>query len=107
LLFLSLGLILLLGNMSSFPARPLLARWWPILLVIAGVKQLILRRRRLYWISSVFWIGTGALFLSSTLGFLDIGIARLLWPLMLIWFGVLIIVGSDTNCGPVSERSEP
>ena len=106
LLFLAVGLILLFGNLSLFPLRPFLLQWWPTLLIVIGVKQLVLRRGRLSWISGLFWMGTGALFLSSTLGYLNIGISGLLWPVMLIWFGVLTMLGCSTSCeSPINDRS--
>ena len=106
LLFLALGIIFLIGNLNLIPVRSLLFDWWPTLLIIIGVKQLLLQRGRLSWISGLFWAGTGALFLTSTLGYLDIGIPRLLWPVMLIWFGVLIVLGCSADCGaPLNDRS--
>jgi hypothetical protein len=99
LLFLTLGVILLLGNMSLFPVRPLLTQWWPALLVIIGIKHLIVFRGRSAWVGGLFWIGTGALFLSSTLGYVSIAIPSLIWPLLLIWFGVFTVLGCGGSCG--------
>jgi len=46
------------------------------------------------------------LFLSSTLGYLNIGITSLLWPVMLIWFGVFTVIGCSGNCETIGGRSE-
>jgi|SRR5688572_18918895 len=107
LLFLSVGLILLIGNIGVFPVRSLLTTWWPVFLVIIGVKHLILFRGTGAWINALFWIGTGTLFLSSTLGLLGIAVTSMVWPAMLIGFGIFIMVGcGGAACdNQVSDRS--
>ena len=99
LVFLALGVILLIGNMSLFPVQPVLTQWWPVILIVIGLKHLILFRGPSAWIGAFFWIATGALFLSTTLGFLSIAIPSLLWPIMLIWFGVFTVLGCGDRCG--------
>ena len=99
LLFLTLGVLLLAGNLNLFPVRPLLSQWWPVILVLVGIKQILVLRGPSAWVGALFWIGTGALFLSSTLGLVPVSIPGLLWPVMLIWFGVWALVGRSGNCG--------
>src|SRR5215207_9286122 len=107
LMFLALGIILLVGNMDLFQIGPVLSQWWPLILVIIGIKHLVLFRGTSALIGAMFWIGSGALFLSSTLGFLQIGVPRLLWPVMLIWFGVFTVLGTGGRCdSPVDDRSQ-
>jgi Domain of unknown function (DUF5668) len=98
LLFLSLGVILLVGNMNLFPVQPVLTQWWPVVLIVLGIKHLIVFRGPSAWFGALFWIATGALFLTSTLGFLSVTIPSLLWPIMLIWFGVFTVLGCG-GCG--------
>ena|SRR5688572_25436086 len=99
LLFLSVGAILLFGNLSLFPVRTLLMQWWPLLLILVGIKHLIIYRGPSAWISAAFWVGTGILFLSSTLGVVSIAVPSLLWPILLIWFGVCTIIGCGSRHG--------
>lgn len=107
LLFLALGLFLLAGNMNLFPLRLTLSLWWPVILIVIGLKHLIVFRGSRAWVGSLFWIGSGVLFLSSTLGYLNIGFVRLIWPVMLIWLGVSIFLGDMGSCGKqVHNRSE-
>ena len=107
LFFLAIGVILLIGNLDLFPVQPILVQWWPMILIIGGIKHLVVFRGTSAWIGGFFWIGTGALFLSSTLGVLDISIPGLLWPILLIWFGVFMILCSSPQCGnSASDRSE-
>jgi hypothetical protein len=108
LLLLALGVVLLLGNLDVFPVRPTLAQWWPLIAVIIGIKHLVVFPGTRGAISGVFWIATGALLLSSTLGYLNVGIPRLIWPVMIIWFGVLIVLGGTGQCiTRAGDRSEP
>jgi len=44
-ILIGLGIIFLLSNLGWLPPiRPLMARWWPLLLIIAGIL-LLLRRK--------------------------------------------------------------
>jgi hypothetical protein len=101
--FLIIGIVLLLGNLNVLEIRPLLSQWWPLILVIVGIKHLLNLRGTTAWLGGLFWIGTGALFLASTLGYIHIAITSVIWPLMLIWFGVLVVVGGN-GCGKTSIR---
>jgi hypothetical protein len=106
LVFLAIGVILLIGNFNLFPVQPMLVQWWPVLLILGGIKHLIVYRGPSAWVGALFWIGTGLLFLSSTLGLVNIEIPGMLWPLLLIWFGVFTILGNGNQCGNVSSRSD-
>jgi cell wall-active antibiotic response 4TMS protein YvqF len=106
LVLLTLGIILLLGNLDVFQFRPDLGRWWPAFLILFGIKHLVVWRGLSALIGGAFWIGTGALFLSSTLGYLNIGVLTLMWPVMLIWFGVLTLMGYSGCNASINGRSE-
>ena len=107
LLFLTVGIILLLGNLELFPARPVLSQWWPAILILFGIKHLLMWSGRQALIGASFWIATGLLFLSSTTGYLNVGVTSLLWPIMLIWFGVFTFMGCSGSCeGSIDGRSE-
>jgi lia operon protein LiaF len=108
LLFLALGVILLIDNLGMVEIKPTLSQWWPLILVIIGIKHLVLFRGSSALVGALFWIGSGALFLSSTLGFLHISVPSLLWPVVLIWFGVFTVLGPGGHCnGAVDDRSKP
>jgi hypothetical protein len=106
LLFLALGVILLIGNMDLYPVRPLLSQWWPLLLVLIGVKHLIVFRGSQAWLGGFFWMATGALFLASTLGFVGTAVPTLVWPVVLIWFGVFTVLGWR-GCGRAPREGDP
>src|SRR5262245_27024221 len=106
ILFLALGVILLAGNLSLFPLQMTLSQWWPLLLIVFGVKHFFVFRGPQAWAGGLFWLGTGALFLSSTLGIVNIAISRMLWPVMIIWFGVFIVLGHACEREKVGTGSE-
>ncbi len=103
-IFLILGSLLLVSNLNMLDIRPIFSQWWPLILVVIGVKQLLILRGSGAWIGGLFWIGTGALFLASTLGYIHTGISAFAWPLVLIWFGVLMVLGHNGR-GRNSVRS--
>lgn len=104
--FLIIGALLLLSNIGVLAIRPLLSQWWPLILVVFGVKYLVVLKGRGAWTGGLFWIGTGGLFLASTLGFIHIGITSIIWPVMLIWFGVLIVAGNGCGNACIRDGSE-
>jgi hypothetical protein len=102
LVFVTIGAVLLLANLKFLNLRPVLADWWPLILVAVGIKHLFLWRGTAGWISGAFWISAGGLFLASRLGYLQVSITSILWPLMVIWFGILVAWGP---CGPCGTSS--
>jgi hypothetical protein len=99
IVFVTIGAVLLLGNFNFLQLRPLLSQWWPLILVVVGIKHLVLWRGSVAWVSGLFWIGSGGLFLASRLGYLQVRTTSIIWPLMVIWFGILVAMGP---CGPDS-----
>ena len=93
LIFLALGVILLIGNLNLFPIGPLLSQWWPVLFIIMGIKSIVLYRGAPAWAGGALWFGLGGLFLLRTLGYLDISIPNLLWPVIVISIGVFTLLG--------------
>jgi len=106
LLFLAIGVLLLIGNLDLYPVRPLLSQWWPLLLVIIGIKHLIVFRGSQAVVGAFFWIGTGVLFLASTLGYVATSIPSMVWPVILIWFGVFTVLGWR-GCGRDPREGDP
>ena len=92
LLFLAAGLLLLVANFNMIELRPILSRWWPLILVIMGVKHLV-QWGSGAWLNASFWVGSGLLFLASSLGYINVSFGSLIWPVVLIWFGVAMAVG--------------
>lgn len=106
LVLLVVGTMLLLDNLQVVEIDFDPGRWWPLLLVLIGVKRLIVFRGPTAWISGLFWIGAGALFLFQTTGLLNARIPSLIFPILVIWFGVAFMVGPRGKFG-VAGRSKP
>jgi hypothetical protein len=107
ILLLTFGVLMLLSNLNVLSMRMVIYQWWPLILLAFGLKYLIAMRGSAAWIGGLFWMGTGALFLGSTLGYLEFPVTRVIWPLMVIWFGVLIALGETGRCGPaIEDRSD-
>jgi len=101
-IFVIIGGLLLFANLNYINIRPIVEQWWPLLLMVIGVKQLLFWRGPGAWAGGAMWIGIGALFLSKTLGYLQFSISSVIWPLVLIWVGVVIVFG----CGGQGRRNQ-
>lgn len=83
------GLLLLLNNLGVTSIDLSLGTWWPLLLVIVGLHQLLSSR----W-TNLFGLVPlllGGVFLLRRLGLLEAGQTRLVWPLLLILFGFIFL----------------
>lgn len=100
--FIAIGLLFLLGNMGFLNVGAIL-RFWPVLLIAAGVFKLAESRGDYRAGSGIFFVVIGCLFL---LGSFHIVItARDFWPVVLIGFGSLMLWRShmakrDRESGP-------
>jgi hypothetical protein len=100
-IFVIIGGLLLFANLNFVNIRPIVEQWWPLLLMVIGLKQLLFWKGPSAWAGGAMWIGIGALFLSRTLGYLQFAISSVIWPLVLIWVGVMIVFG----CSGKGRRS--
>ncbi len=113
LILIALGVIFLMENFyAPFFAGQLVARYWPVCLIIIGLnkifayiirpeessdepdkdpseKQSALKERRPSLVSALLWTGLGVLFLLSNFGILpDVWIlTKRYWPVLLIFLG--------------------
>jgi predicted membrane protein len=87
--FLTVGMVLLLGNLGLVNAGYIL-RFWPVILIALGAYKLVDSRDGYGHSSGVFWIIVGSFLLAGTTGILRVAI-RDLWPVFLIGLGVLML----------------
>ncbi|MFU8774071.1 MAG: LiaF transmembrane domain-containing protein, partial [Anaerolineales bacterium] len=90
-----IGVVLLLYNFGwiSGDVWDIIFRLWPVILIAIGLDSVIKGEGL---VGSIFIIGLGVAFLTSTLGFLDVSVWELilsLWPLLLIAIGLDIALG--------------
>jgi hypothetical protein len=95
LILIIIGVVLLLYNLGfiSGDIWEVIFSLWPLLLIALGLDSLIKGEG---FVGSIFFIGLGAIFLSSTLGLVDISVWELiltLWPLLLVAIGLDIVIG--------------
>jgi predicted membrane protein len=87
--FLTIGLVFLLGNMGLVKVD-VAVRFWPVLLIAAGVFKLVEYHDDYRGGSGVFWIVVGALFLMGNFHVLRV-VTRDIWPVILIGLGCLML----------------
>lgn len=95
LLLIAVGLLFLLNNFGMLTGNlwDLIAKFWPILLIVWGLDAVV---RREGIVGPTLLIGVGAVFLLSNLGYLalDVWIAIIrLWPILLVAIGLDIAIG--------------
>ena len=103
-LILTLGLIHLMDNLNLVEPGPYATRLWPLMIVVIGLQLILVRRQTAGWASGIFWIATGALFLAATSGYLNVAVPRLIWPVMVIWFGLALALRLP-QCSDREEQS--
>jgi len=89
LVLVAIGALFLLANFTNFGVG--VGRWWPAILIVVGLVDLLSNRRR--WFRGASTLVIGALFLGDTLGVWNVRWG-LLWPIPLLVIGVAVILGA-------------
>jgi predicted membrane protein len=89
LVLVSIGALFLLGNMGIFDVGRVV-RFWPLILIAAGVFRLIESGDDYRHSAGIFWIVVGGLFLLGSMGILRMAFHDL-WPVILIGLGALML----------------
>jgi predicted membrane protein len=84
-----IGLLFLLDNLNIFPATRLF-KFWPLILIVAGIMNLTCRSGRFF---GIILLIAGVLFQLSELGVAHFGWAQL-WPVAIIAVGLLVMWSS-------------
>ena len=104
LVFVTIGVVFLLGNMGVLDADRIL-RFWPVILIAAGVFKILESGNDYADSSGIFWVVIGGLFLLGNLGILRVAF-RDLWPVVLIGIGALLLWRSALGRRPPREPSQ-
>jgi predicted membrane protein len=88
------GLLFLLDTLGVANTGGILARGWPVILIAIGVQRFFSCNTPEARIAGGAWIFLGSVFLLSRLGFLQVNVWRLLWPLALIVIGASLVMRS-------------
>lgn len=109
------GVVLLLDRMEVVDAAAVL-RYWPLILIAIGVRQLAAPPDhrlglRAFRANGVIWIAAGGVLLLNSLGLLRANAWELFWPAVLILVGVRLITwsggrrpsgdGESADAGPI------
>jgi len=94
------GVALLLDHMGIFPFGKIY-RFWPLLLLLFGVMNLVSHSGRAF---GILMIVAGILLQLDKLGFLHLSFADL-WPVAIIAIGVLLIWGSLETRGVLRRKT--
>jgi predicted membrane protein len=97
------GVLLTLGRLDLIDVSRAL-RFWPLALVALGATLLVQRRDGAGRFWGFAWIFIGAWFLLNSLGVVRVGFWELVWPLMLVLFG-LSLVAQALRRGPSASAA--
>lgn len=87
-----LGAALLIDGLNIFDTGSILATWWPLLIVAAGVTIFVNDSKSYIWALVLVLIGVFAQL--RELGFYeDVNLWQVAWPVILIVIGVSIVLG--------------
>lgn len=89
-----IGLGFLLQQLDVFGFEDLLSMWWPVILIIIGIIQLISNPRSAS-LSGMIFILLGAIFLGNQ--FVEVNLFTYLWPLFLILIGFIFVFSRKTQ----------
>jgi hypothetical protein len=106
LMLLLIGGVFLLNNLGVFYIEDV-RRYWPALLIVAGVAHLFFSR---HVVRSVVWSGMlvtiGGLLLARNFGYIHGDDWKFIWPVILIFLGILFLfrarAGGPSFAGPPS-----
>lgn len=106
LLIAGLGVVHLLANLRIISVSGYAAQYWPAICIAVGLRQMIFRDDGARWVSGIFWTATGLLFLAATMRYISAAIPAAIWPLMVIWLGLYMLVrqGKPGNGQPGGLR---
>jgi hypothetical protein len=99
LVLIGIGTLLLLDQFDMVDGWAVLAEWWPVIVMIVGLGQLVIRPRNA--IGGLLLVAVGGVLLLWTLGIVE-GIG-LLWPVVLIVVGAWLLFGrrsAGASVGP-------
>jgi hypothetical protein len=91
LVLLIIGVWFLLNNLGVFYVEDV-RKYWPVLLIVAGVAHLFSSR---HGVRSLVWGGLlasiGGLLLARNLGYIHMDVWQIIWPVILIFLGLLFL----------------
>ena len=90
LIFLGFGF--LMQQMGYFHFGAFFATWWPIIIIFLGATQLFSRPPA--YTPALILIGIGAFLQMRILGYIQVNLFRLFWPVVLIMIGIQVLTNN-------------
>ena len=104
LVLLSLGLVFLLDNLDLVESWRILL-FWPVILLVAGLKHLVDAQDRGSAISGTLLAGVGTILLLNSLNLIDVDLWDF-WPVVLVVIGVRTLTNAMSNPKDLREVAE-
>jgi len=89
------GIVALLGAIGLYNFGDVIGRWWPLLVIFAGVIALIGNPRQFVWPTVI--IAAGVLFQLRQLDLVTFNIWQSFWPLIIISVGISILLNQTSK----------
>jgi len=97
------GLLILLNNLGVASFDLTLGVWWPLILIVSGLHQLFSSRFTNLFAFILLFLG-GA-FQLRQLGLIDAAQFRVVWPLLLILFGLILLFNFGSGRRRVADTA--
>ena len=104
LVLLVVGLVFLLDNLDLVESWTIL-RFWPAILLVAGVKNLVDAQDRGSAVSGTLLAAVGALLLLNALDLIDMDLWDF-WPVILVALGIRVLMNAMSDGGAAAEAAE-
>ena len=98
------GLVFLLDNLGFVESWSIL-RFWPVILLVAGIHNLVNVRDRGSVVSGALLVAVGALLILNALNLIDVDIWDF-WPVILVAIGIRTLMNANSGPGGAFEPSE-
>jgi predicted membrane protein len=93
LIIMGLGIGFLLDSLNILTFGEIISRFWPSILILIGLGELINGKRT----SALIWILIGAILQLSALDIINANVWTVFWSVLLIWVGVNILLRSTAR----------
>lgn len=104
LLLLVVGAVLLMDLAGWLDAGSVIGRWWPTVIVAAGLVQMLMNPRAV--VGALILIGFGGFLLLFTLGIIGASFWAIIWPLIIIVIGASVLLGRGGRTGPTASAAD-
>jgi predicted membrane protein len=102
MILIGLGVGFLLNSMDVINFDDFLSHYWPLILIIIGISELIQRK----FVSALIWNGIGLAFLVNTLDIYTFDVGSIIGPLILIIIGLHFLMRALPHADATSDTSD-